>query len=156
MIECSIAGFGHLRLEHLVLDHNGTLTLDGHLLPGVAELLVRLAEDLKIHVLTADTFGLAKAQLAGLPLRLTIMPPERQDESRRAVVRALGGERCVCIGNGRNDRLMMAEAALGIAVIQGEGASPATVAAAEVVCTDILTALGLLTHPLRLVATLYS
>jgi soluble P-type ATPase len=62
----------------------------------------------------------------------------------------------VCIGNGRNDRLMLAESALGIAVVLGEGAAAVTLAAADVVCTDILAALALLTHPLRLVATLRS
>jgi len=154
MIECDIPGSGHLRLEHLVLDHNGTLAVDGQLLPGVGEALTRLAPDLSIHVLTADTFGLAAAQLAGLPVKLTILPRERQDEGKRDFVLRLGAERCVCIGNGRNDRLMLGAAALGIAVILGEGAASATLTEADIVCTDILAALALLDHPLRLVATL--
>jgi soluble P-type ATPase len=122
----------------------------------VAEALSGLAQRLHIHVLTADTFGLAAAQLAGLPLKLTILPRARQDEGKRDFVRSLGAARCVCIGNGRNDRLMLAESALGIAVVLGEGAAAVTLAAADVVCTDILAALALLTHPLRLVATLRS
>ena len=54
----------------------------------------------------------------------------------------------------RNDRLMLKEAALGIAVILKEGASAESVAAADVVCTDIVAALELLQNPLRLIATL--
>jgi soluble P-type ATPase len=60
----------------------------------------------------------------------------------------------VCIGNGRNDRLMVAAAGLGIAVIQGEGAAVETLNAARVAVPDIGVALGLLLNPARLVATL--
>ena len=49
---------------------------------------------------------------------------------------------------------MLREAALGIAVVLQEGAAAATVADADVVCTDILRALELLAYPLRLTATL--
>jgi soluble P-type ATPase len=62
----------------------------------------------------------------------------------------------VCVGNGRNDRLMLQEAGLGIAVVQGEGAAVQTALTADVLAPDILTALDLLIHPLRLVATLRS
>jgi soluble P-type ATPase len=156
MIACAVPGFGELRLEHLVLDHNGTLALDGRLLPGVGEALTGLAGKLEVHVLTADTFGLAAEQLSGLPVVLTILPRERQEEGKRDFIRRLGAGSCVCIGNGRNDRLMLAAAALGIAVILGEGAAAATLAAADIVCCDILAALALLDHPLRLTATLRS
>ncbi len=76
MIEITIPGFRHLRLAHLVLDYNGTLALDGYHIPQVGEKLTQLADDLYIHVLTADTFGLAKTGLAGLPLDLTIAPTQ--------------------------------------------------------------------------------
>ena len=65
----------------------------------------------------------------------------------------MGCERSACVGNGSNDRLMLAAAALAILVIQGEGAA-AAVRQADVVCTSVLDALDLLVHPLRLVATL--
>ena len=41
----------------LLLDYTGTLSLDGTLLPGVAQRLVQLARTIRITVLTADTFG---------------------------------------------------------------------------------------------------
>ncbi len=49
---------------------------------------------------------------------------------------------------------MLEKAKLGILVIQEEGAAPSTLLAADVVCTDIMSALNLLLHPLRLTATL--
>ena len=52
-------------------------------------------------------------------------------------------------------RLLKA-AALGIAVVQEEGAAAETMMAADVVSPDIVSALNLLVSPLRLVATLRS
>jgi len=51
---------------------------------------------------------------------------------------------------------MLKASALGVAVIQGEGAAFETLASADVVSTDIQSALSLLTNPLRLIATLRS
>jgi soluble P-type ATPase len=154
MLAIDIPGFKTLTLEHLVLDYNGTLARDGELLDGVRERLAALADRLRIHVLTADTFGKARAQLIGLPCALTILPVEGQDRRKLDYVQQLGAARAVCIGNGRNDRLMLQAAGLGIAVAQAEGAAGQAVSAADVLAPDILTALDLLAHPLRLVATL--
>ena len=156
MIAVNIPGFAQLALHHLVLDYNGTLAVDGRLRPGVKPLLRRLAKSLRIHVVTADTFGLAARQLAGLPLELHILGLERQATAKRLFVGRLGRDGVVAIGNGRNDRFMLASAALGIAVCQREGAAAETVAAANVVVSDIRDALSLLLHPNRLVATLRS
>lgn len=156
MIALDIPGFGALALEHLVLDYNGTLAVDGRLLSGVAEALAGLAADLSIHVITADTFGLAREQLAGLPLQLHIAPVEGQAESKLAFIAGLGTDKVVAIGNGRNDRRMVEAAALGIGLVQREGGAAATLAKADLVCTAILDALELLRHPKRLTATLRS
>ncbi len=154
MIEITIPGWKALRLEHLVLDLNGTLACDGRLLPGVRERLIELAKRLHIRVLTADTFGRAQGELTGLPCELTILPAERQDVAKRDIVRRLGPEQTVAIGNGRNDRLMLQEAVLGLTVLQQEGAAAETLQAAGIVLPDINAALDLLARPLRLTATL--
>jgi len=57
MISIDIPGYKTLRLKYLVLDYNGTLAVDGLLLPGVVKQLNALSERLKVHVVTADTFG---------------------------------------------------------------------------------------------------
>ncbi len=156
MIEYVIPGYKTLRLTHLVLDYNGTLAVDGQLVDGVRGCLTVLAKDLEIHVVTADTFGKVKAGMTGIPCTVTILPIERQDLGKLEYVRALGFENTVCIGNGRNDQLMLNASALGVAVILGEGASVETLMAADVACTDIVSALELLINPLRLTATLRS
>ena len=154
MLEIDIPGYRALRLEHLVLDYNGTLACDGELLDGVRDCLGALAGTLHIHILTADTFGKARAQLAGIPCDLSILPVEDQDRRKLEYIQRLGAEATVCVGNGRNDRLMLQEAGLGIVVVQAEGAAMQTVLAADVLSPDILAALDLLAHPRRLLATL--
>ena len=155
-IDVRVPGFGLLDLAHLVLDFNGTLAIDGRLLPGVKRRLDRLARVLRIHVVTADTFGKARASLANLDCRLEILGRGAEDRAKAAYVRRLGAERVACIGNGRNDRLMLRAARLGLAVIQAEGAAAQTLAAADLVLPSIIDALDLLQRPRRLVASLRS
>src|SRR5208282_1567422 len=121
MLRIAIPGFKNLELEHLVLDFNGTLAVDGRLMAGVFERLQALSADLKIHVVTADSFGHAKEALEGLAAGLTVLPLERQAEAKLAYVEQLGPERVAAVGNGRNDRLMLRAAALGMAVSGLEG-----------------------------------
>ena len=154
MIHVEIPGFGPLEIEHLVLDYNGTLAVDGKPVAGVREALSGLARQLAVHVLTADTFGHVKQELAGIDCTVSILGPDRQDRAKRAYVERLGPAHTVSIGNGRNDARMLAASRLGIAVILAEGASTAALGGADIVCTDILSALDMLVHPLRLTATL--
>jgi len=154
MIEIKIPGNKILQLEHLVLDYNGTIAFDGALIDGVKECLVELSQMLTIHVITADTFGSVKKALEDIDCKLAVIPLDHQDVAKLEYVKNLGREQTVSMGNGVNDRLMLKASALGVAVIQGEGAAFETLASADVVCTDILSALSLLIQPLRLTATL--
>jgi len=156
MLEVSIPGFGSLRLRHLVLDYNGTLAVDGTMLPGVGKRLRALSRVLEIHVVTADTFGTARRALSRLPCTVTLLAQGAQDRAKRAYVERLGAGRTVCIGNGRNDRLMLRVAALAIAVIEKEGGAASALSAADVVARGITDALDLLKKPRRLVASLRS
>src|SRR3972149_4209243 len=156
MLKISIPGYKEFQLEHLVLDYNGTLACDGELLEGVEQWLADLAQDLQIHVVTADTFGKVQSRLRSSPAKLVIPPREDQDVGKRNYVEALGSQRVVAIGNGRNDRMMLKACALGIGVVEREGAAAETLMAADVVCPSIRSALDLLRTPLRLTATLRS
>ena len=154
MIEVDIPGNKNLQLEHLVLDYNGTIAVDGRLLPGVKKSLEALAPKLAIHVLTADTFGTVCSALEEIPCKLAIIPKGDQDVSKLEYLQNLGRNQTVCIGNGLNDHRMLKAAVLGIAVILDEGAAAQSLMAADIVCTNIVSALELLTNPLRLAATL--
>ncbi|MBU0995024.1 MAG: ATPase P [Proteobacteria bacterium] len=154
MIEIDIPGYRHLQLDNLVLDYNGTLAHDGMIIPGVAPALKQLSGNLNIYVITADTFGKAKTHLQSIPCKLVILSQDNQDIAKKDFILKLGSARTVSIGNGRNDRLMLKESGLGIAVIQDEGAFSGTLSSADVICTSIVSALALLSHPKRLIATL--
>jgi soluble P-type ATPase len=163
MLIISIPGQGDLHIEHVVLDYNGTLAVEGALIAGVGERLNALAGRLlggaakpRVHVVTADTFGRAQEALRSIACEVVILPPGNQAEAKRTFVQQLGTGVTACIGNGRNDRLMLEVAALSIVVIESEGASVATLMTADVVVKSSLDALDLLLRPLRLAATLRS
>jgi P-type E1-E2 ATPase len=140
-----------LELEHLVLDVNGTLTDRGELIEGVADRLGRLRVELELHLVSGDTFGTLDAVARALELT-----PRRVmvGEEKAALVRDLGADTVVVVGNGTNDVPALEAAALGIAVIGPEGASAAAVGAADVVCSSITGALDLLLDARALGATL--
>lgn len=157
MIEIAIPGFGSYKFRHLALDCNGTLALDGTLLPGVAERLRELAELLPITVLTADTHGNAAALFADLPVTVQVVATvpglPREDQAKRGAIIAMPRD-VAYIGNGHNDAMALEVVALGIVVIGPEGASSIALEHGDLVMTDIRHALDLLLHPHRLVATL--
>lgn len=156
MLDINIPGFGHLKLEHLVIDYNGTLAFDGRLQMSMGERLRELARDYQIHVVTADTFGSAALQLERLPVKLVVLGEAAQAEAKLDYIAKLDSKTVVAVGNGRNDALMIEAAALGIVVIQREGLAARTLLAADIAVSSVIDALNLLSNPRRLVATLRS
>lgn len=155
MLELVIPGRGQLRLEHLVLDVNGTIARDGGLIEGVAERISALRETLTPHMLTADTHGRQTGidQALGFAA-VRLRPGGPEAEQKADYVRGLGADGVVAIGNGANDALMLRAAALGIAVLGPEGLAVATLGEADVLVASPLDALDLFLHPRRLVATM--
>ncbi|MER3419706.1 MAG: ATPase P [Chloroflexota bacterium] len=155
MLHLEVPGLRTLYLHHLVLDVNGTLALDGELLPGVRERLHRLRQQLTVHLVTADTHGRQEQidRLLGLTA-VRLVPGQPEAEQKAAFIRALGDEGVVAIGNGANDTLMFRKATLAIAVLGTEGLAVVALREADVLVPDIMTALDLLLHPRRLIATL--
>lgn len=154
MFQIDIPGFGPVRLENLVSDFTGTLSVDGRLLPGVRERLNMIAKSLKVHVLTADTFGKARVELEGVNCEIHILEGENHDVQKEEYVKKLGAESVVALGNGNNDRRMLKMARIGIAVCLGEGCAVDALKSADITVNTPLDALDLLLNPKRLKATL--
>ncbi|MCX6066742.1 MAG: ATPase P [Chloroflexi bacterium] len=154
MIELTIPGRGDLSLEHLVMDVNGTLAVDGILMDGVARRIANLRDRLTVHLLTADTHG-GQAAIDHL-LNLQAVRIQRGDEAgqKAAYVRQLGAEHVAAIGQGANDASMLAAAALGICVMSIEGLAVEALNSSDLLMPDILSALDLFDRPLRLIASL--
>jgi P-type E1-E2 ATPase len=146
-----VPGLPALRLEHLLLDVNGTLTDRGTPLDGVEARVARLADQLEVRLVSADTFGTLDEVAEALGVE-SVRAATGEDKLR--LLDQLGRERCAAIGNGANDTLALAAAAVGIAVLGPEGASASALAAADVVCPSVLDALDLLLDPRALSATL--
>jgi soluble P-type ATPase len=154
MLEITIPGFGMVKLEHMVSDFTGTLSVDGALISGVREQLNKIAAFLSVHIVTADTFGTAQEELKGIQCETIFLTGEDQDIQKEDYIKKLGPGHVVAVGNGNNDRRMLHAARLGIAVIEGEGASAQAVRAAAIVVRSITDAFDLLLNPTRCKATL--
>ena len=156
MIRIVVPGYGEISLDHVVLDYNGTLATDGQLPRGVRTLLNNIAERVELHIVTADTFGRVKSGIEGIRCKLSILSQQDQALAKQQYIQNIGSDRVVAIGNGRNDRLMVKEATLGIAIVGAEGSALETLLASDVICKSAQDALELLLNPKRLIATLRS
>jgi soluble P-type ATPase len=154
MIEVDIPGFGPVHLEHFVSDFTGTLSVDGKLLPGIKERLDRIAASLKVHILTADTFGMARKELEDIDCEIHILEGKDHDMQKEDYVRRLGADAVAAFGNGSNDRRMLKAARIGMAVSEGEGCAVDALVSADVHVRCASDGFDLLLHPKRLKATL--
>lgn len=154
MFKIDIPGMPGMEIENLVLDYNGTIAVDGEPVPGVAELINSIARIIRVHVITADSFGGAARHLKDVDCKVKIIPEGDQDKAKLDYIENLGASGTAAIGNGRNDCLMLEKAALGICIIMAEGACAATLMKADIVCSSIIDALSLFEKPVRMKATL--
>ena len=155
MIEVNIPGRDKkLEITTLLLDVNGTITCDGHLLPGVADKIALLKELVDVYILTADTFGFGIQVAAELGIQFLKVSPVEGNQDKKAFVHHFNPQNVAAVGNGFNDRSMLAEAGLSVVVIGPEGCSLQALTAADIAVTDINQALELLLNPLRIKATL--
>ena len=143
-----------LEVDTLFLDMNGTIAVDGVIPESVRERLKALSEHFRIYVLTADTYGNAKEQCRELPVILETFPTGSAREYKRELVKATGAKRCVAVGNGRNDELMLKEAALSIAILDREGVYGKLLKTADLCVRSMQDGLDLLLYPSRIVAGL--
>jgi len=150
-IEIAIPFFAEpLRITRIVSDYTGTLSFHGKLIPGVQDRLGRLQEFVAIDVLTADSSGTAKVQLAGIPfIALEIFKDsERHDLLKQSHAQKSSPAQIAAFGNGNNDVLLLktvkAAGGLAVAVDNGEGCSVEAMQSANIFIVGIVNALDLL------------
>lgn len=154
MLEIAIPGRKTLHLEYLLLDLNGTITTAGGLINGVKEKIGQLQGKLEIFLLTADTYGLGREIADELEIRVVKVSGASGGVDKSNFLNSLGAEKVVAIGNGFNDRLMLAEAELSVAIIGAEGCCLEALMNSDIVVKSIADALDLLINPIRIIATL--
>ena len=143
-----------LDIDTLFLDFNGTIAVDGIIPAGVKQRLTALAEVFRIYILTADTKGNAKDQCEGLPVILQTFPTGNAREYKKELIKATGSKHCAAMGNGRNDELMLKEAALSIAIMDKEGMYGRLFKEADLCVRSMQDGLDLFLYPNRIIAGL--
>jgi P-type E1-E2 ATPase len=154
MITIAIPEGETFQFEHLVLDMNGTITVDGALPEGVSERINKLKNDLNIYLLTADTFGTGAKVAKELGIEMITVSSNNGTKDKADFVSSLEMSQVAAIGNGNNDVDMFKLARLSIVIIGKEGCSTEALRNADIAVTDINDALDLFINPLRMVATL--
>ena len=154
MISISIPGWGDLDIEYLVVDYNGTCAFDGKMKSSAKEMLQKISRYIKVFIVTSDSYGTIDTEGNTIEFSTIKVGKEESGNDKGKIVRELGPEKVVAIGNGANDALMLREAALGIGVIGEEGTATALHKEADIIVRDINDALGIVLHPERLLATL--
>jgi soluble P-type ATPase len=149
-----IPGRETVEIKNVIFDYNGTIAIDGQLIEGVAKSINELSSDFNFHVITADTFGSVNNALKDVICTVIKISEQNQDQTKVEYLLKLGKETTLCVGNGRNDKLMLKESVVGIAVIQDEGTSTDTLMASDIICKSIMDVLEFLKKPDRLKATL--
>ncbi|MCG6990074.1 MAG: ATPase P [Gemmatimonadetes bacterium] len=158
MIRLEIPGLGVREIETVITDYTGTHAFAGAVRPGVKARLAALARQAEVQVLTADTFGTARGELAGLPVAVHVLTGERHDEQKRAYVLERNPQHVAAFGNGNNDRLLLKAVrdagGLAVAVDNGEGCALDAILAADLLVHGSENALDLLLDTDRCKATL--
>ena len=154
-MKIDIPGREPLDIRRLLLDFNGTLAQGGKISAPARQLLEELSQSVSLSVATADTRGNAASECAGLPVELLALPGGvSEDEAKLQLLEELGPEHTIAFGNGRNDALILARAALGVCILGEEGAHKMALASAQIMVRSIEDGLKLLTEPQRLVAAI--
>ncbi len=149
-----IPGRDKIEIRNIVFDYNGTIAINGKLIEGVEELINKIAEEVCIYILTADTYGTVEEQCKCINGKVLRFPTENAGQSKKEIVRNLGASNTICLGNGFNDIPMFEEAVISIAIMESEGVSGKLLAKADIVSRSIIEALGILLNKDMIKATL--
>lgn len=145
-----------LEIDTLAMDLNGTLTVDGAVVPGVASSLAKLqSAGLRLYIITGDVRGTARrivSELArgGVNIELLICKDARGTAfAKLSRLLDVGLDGLAYIGNGQGDALAVRAAAFSVVTTQAELSSAETIAGAVGHATCITHALtGLLDEKL--------
>jgi len=154
VLKLEIPGRKTFNFSIIVLDLNGTLTVDGILSEDTFALLNQVGGLLQVYILTADTLGSAAGIAGRIKGDIHILQGENTAAAKVNFLENLGPEKVIAVGNGSNDAGMLGKAAIGIAVLGPEGCAVEALQQADLLVKDIDDALMMIIKPQRLIATL--
>lgn len=151
-----IPGRETLEIQHVIFDYNGTLAIDGQLIDGVKTKINQLTNLVTFHVITADTYGTVAKELDGVNCTLVNLSESTEFTCKTDYLNHLGAEHTLSVGNGFNDKALLKQSRLGIALIQAEGVCTETLLSSDITCLSVMDVFAYLETPNRLKATLRS
>lgn len=154
MLLYEIPGRDNIQINNVVFDYNGTIAVNGKLIEGVKERINKLAEDVKVYILTADTYGTVERECKDINCKVLTFPKDKAGQFKKNIVKDLNGKYTICVGNGYNDIPMFQESILSIGIIEGEGASGKLIAQSDIVVGSIIDALNIILNKNMIKATL--
>jgi len=154
MISIERPGQNNLEIEFILIDFEGTLASDRRVHPKAKDKINLLSKRAQIYILTKREKELVEERLRKVKAEITYLSEAGASQQKLDLLRRLGANRTVAIGNGVDDALMIEEAGFGICIISKEGTFSETMKKADLVFMNILDALDFLLKPLRQKATL--
>jgi soluble P-type ATPase len=154
MISIERPGQGNLEIEFILIDFEGTLASDCRVHPKAKDKINLLSKRVKIYILTKGDKEPLMEILRKVKAEVIHLTEGEASQGKLNLLRQLGANKTVAIGNGVDDISMIEEAGLGICVISKEGTAGEMIQKADVVVSNILDALDFLLKPLRHRATL--
>lgn len=151
-MKINVPGSGLYDLRTLVLDLNGTIALNGKLVPGVKQRIQKIKSlGLDVYIFTGDTrgTGLKTAKILGVNLVKAGTASEKL-----SALKKIKPINCVTIGNGAIDDKFLKYSRLGIAVLQSEGVHVNALMAADILMPSINDALDILINKTTFISTL--
>ena len=154
MITIQRPGQSNLETEFILIDFEGTLASDRRVHPRAKDKINLLSKRTKIYILTAEEKEQVEEVLRKVKAEIIYLTQGESSQKKLDLLRQLGPNRTVAIGNGADDVSMIEEAGLGVCVLGKEGTFSQAMKKADVVFMNILDALDFLLKPLRQKATL--
>jgi soluble P-type ATPase len=154
MISIERPGQNNLEFEFILIDFEGTLTSDRRVHPKAKDKINLLSKRAQIYILMKGEKEPVEERLRKVRAEITYLAGAGASQQKLDLLRRLGANRTVAIGNGMDDALMIEEAGFGICIMSKEGTFSETMKKADLVFMNILDALDFLLKPLRQKATL--
>ncbi|OGH89746.1 MAG: hypothetical protein A2537_02765 [Candidatus Magasanikbacteria bacterium RIFOXYD2_FULL_36_9] len=151
-MKIQVPGAGIYNIETVVLDLNGTVSVNGKIVVGVKQRIKQInALGIKTILFSGDTQGTAVAIAKNLGV-VFVKTNTAQDKLRE--IKKLKPTTCIAIGNGLIDASFLKAAKLGIAIMQAEGVNTKAILAADILMNSINDALDLILNEKVFISTL--
>lgn len=154
MIELNIPGYKKINIDNIVFDYNGTLAVDGRLMESIKEKLIEISKYVKPYIITADTFGTVRKNFEDIDVEIKIISKENGSIDKLNLIKQLGANSTIAVGNGNNDELMLRESVIGVSILGSEGLSTKALLASDIIINDIKDIFDMIINKKKMIATL--